>query len=228
MLTFSSVQSLSRVWLFATPWTAACQASLSSPTPGACLNSCLLSWWYHPTISSSVIPFSSRLQSFPASDIRTLENLSFCSKSLSKYYFRTTFLSFKKLFQAIWYFKIKMNHMKINYKLKNRNFLLALSVSLYSDIVQVLKNPPANAGNIKDVGAIPGSERWRRRKWQSTPVFLPGESHVVWWATVHRVAQSQTRLKRVNMLACIYLSISTCYCCLATKTCPALLWPHGL
>jgi len=37
-----------------------------SPTPGACANSCPLSWWYHPTISSSV-PFSSRLQSFPAS-----------------------------------------------------------------------------------------------------------------------------------------------------------------
>ena len=37
-----------------------------SPTPGACLNSCPLSWWCHPTISSSV-PFSSYLQSFPAS-----------------------------------------------------------------------------------------------------------------------------------------------------------------
>ena len=38
-----------------------------SPTPGACLNSCPLCWWCHPTISSSVIPFSSCLQSFPAS-----------------------------------------------------------------------------------------------------------------------------------------------------------------
>ena len=37
-----------------------------SPTPGAYSNSCSLSWWYHPTISSSVIPFSSCLQSFPA------------------------------------------------------------------------------------------------------------------------------------------------------------------
>ena len=37
------------------------------PTPGACSNSCPLSWWYHPTISFSIIPFSSRLQSFPAS-----------------------------------------------------------------------------------------------------------------------------------------------------------------
>ena len=39
----------------------------TSPTPGACSNSCPLSQWYHPTISSSVAPFSSSPQSFPAS-----------------------------------------------------------------------------------------------------------------------------------------------------------------
>ena len=38
-----------------------------SSTPRAYSNSCPLSWWCHPTISSSVIPFSSCLQSFPAS-----------------------------------------------------------------------------------------------------------------------------------------------------------------
>ena len=38
-----------------------------SPTPGACSISCPLSRWCHPTISSSVIPLSSCLQSFPAS-----------------------------------------------------------------------------------------------------------------------------------------------------------------
>ena len=38
-----------------------------SPTPRACSNSCPSSQWCHPTISSSVIPFSSCLQSFPAS-----------------------------------------------------------------------------------------------------------------------------------------------------------------
>ena len=37
-----------------------------SPAPGACPNSCPLGQWCHPTISSSVIPFSSHLQSFPA------------------------------------------------------------------------------------------------------------------------------------------------------------------
>ena len=38
-----------------------------SPSPGACSNSCPLSQWCYPTISSSVIPFSSCSQSFPAS-----------------------------------------------------------------------------------------------------------------------------------------------------------------
>ena len=62
---FSSVWSFSHVRLFATPWTAARQAS-PSPTPGAHSNSCPSSQWCHPTISSSAIPFS-HLQSFPAS-----------------------------------------------------------------------------------------------------------------------------------------------------------------
>ena len=51
----------------ATPWTAARQTSCPSPTPGVHPNPCLFSQWCHLTISSSVIPFSSCLQSFPAS-----------------------------------------------------------------------------------------------------------------------------------------------------------------
>ena len=38
-----------------------------SPTPRVCSSTCPLSWWCHPTISSSVVPFSSCLQSSPAS-----------------------------------------------------------------------------------------------------------------------------------------------------------------
>ena len=64
---FSSVQfSRCHVWFFATPWTAARQASLSSPTPKVHPNPRPLCWWCHPTISSSVVPFSGP-QSFPAS-----------------------------------------------------------------------------------------------------------------------------------------------------------------
>ena len=43
----------------ATPWTAGCQASLPITNSRACSNSCPLSQWCHPTILSSVVPFSS-------------------------------------------------------------------------------------------------------------------------------------------------------------------------
>ena len=62
---FSSVQSLSRVCL-RPHWLQHTRPSCPSPTPGACSISCSSSQWCHPTISSSVIPFSSRLQSFLA------------------------------------------------------------------------------------------------------------------------------------------------------------------
>ena len=60
---FSSVHLLSCVWLFVTPWAAAGQGSLSITNCQNCPNSYPLSRC-HPTISSSVLPFSSCLQSF--------------------------------------------------------------------------------------------------------------------------------------------------------------------
>ena len=62
-----AVQSLSQVWLFVTPWTTACQASLSFTVSWVCWNSWRLSQWCHPTISSSVVPFSFCPQYLPAS-----------------------------------------------------------------------------------------------------------------------------------------------------------------
>ena len=62
---FSSVHSV--VSDSATPWTVACSLPCVLPTPGACSNSCPLSQWCHPTISSSIVLFSSCLQSFPSS-----------------------------------------------------------------------------------------------------------------------------------------------------------------
>ena len=64
---FSSIQSLNRVRLFASPWTVAHQASLSITNSWSLLKLMSVSWWYHPTISPSVVPFSSHLRSFPAS-----------------------------------------------------------------------------------------------------------------------------------------------------------------
>ena len=60
-----SVQ-FSRVRLFATHGLQHARLPCPSPTPAAYSNSCPLSQWCHSTVSSSVGPFSSRLQSFPA------------------------------------------------------------------------------------------------------------------------------------------------------------------
>ena len=61
------VQSLSCVQLFATPWTAALQTFLSFTLSQSLVNSCSLSWWCYPTISSASL-FSVCLQSFPVSE----------------------------------------------------------------------------------------------------------------------------------------------------------------
>ena len=71
----SSVQSLSRVWPSRLP--------CPSPTPRASSNSCPLSQWCHPTISASVVPFSSCLQSFPASGSFLISRLlTLCSQNI--------------------------------------------------------------------------------------------------------------------------------------------------
>ena len=59
--TFVIVQSLSHVRLLVTPWTAAHQVSLPSPTPGVCQNSCPFSQGCHLSTAFSVVPFSSCL-----------------------------------------------------------------------------------------------------------------------------------------------------------------------
>ena len=69
IIEFSSVQ-FSHSVVFDSLWPHGLQHTrppCPSPTPGVFSNSCPLSWWCHTTISSSVIPFSSCLQSFPAS-----------------------------------------------------------------------------------------------------------------------------------------------------------------
>ena len=64
---FAVVQLISCVQLFVTASTQHARLPCPTPFPRACSNSCPLTWWCHPTISSSVIPFSFWLQSFPVS-----------------------------------------------------------------------------------------------------------------------------------------------------------------
>ena len=63
----SQFSSVTQSCLTLQSWTAAHRLPCPSSTPRACSNSCSLRWWCHPTILSSVVPFSSCLQSFPAS-----------------------------------------------------------------------------------------------------------------------------------------------------------------
>ena len=94
-------QSLICVRLFAIPWTAARQASLSFIIPGVFSNSCPLSLWCHPTIVSSVIPFSSAfnlsqhqgLFQWVSSSHQVIEVLEFQLQHQSfQWIFRTDFL----------------------------------------------------------------------------------------------------------------------------------------
>ena len=55
----------------------------------------------------------------------------------------------------------------------------------------MVKNPPANAGDLREAGSILGREDPWRRAWPPMPVFLGNPlDRGVWWATVHGVAES--------------------------------------
>ena len=78
---------------------------------------------------------------------------------------------------------------------------LCLFVSLFiraSQVALSVKNRPANAGNIRDTGVIPGSERSRRRAWQPRPVFENPMDRGVWQFTVQGVEKNQTWLKQLS------------------------------
>ena len=68
VVSIPSVQLLSHVRLFATPWITACQASLSITNSRSSLKLMSIESWCHPAISSSVVPVSSCFQSLPASE----------------------------------------------------------------------------------------------------------------------------------------------------------------
>ena len=70
-----------------------------------------------------------------------------------------------------------------------------------SQVTLVIKNPPANAGDVRDMCSIPGSGR-SPGEGPGNPVqcsFLENPmDRETWWATVHGVAKSQTRLKQLS------------------------------
>ena len=86
----------------------------SSPSPRPCSNSCPWSWWCHPNISSSVIPFSSCLQSFPASGSFPVswlftsggQRIGISASVPPKYWSITFFYPQKLLSSSVWKHKV--------------------------------------------------------------------------------------------------------------------------
>ena len=79
----------------------------------------------------------------------------------------------------------------------------------------VVKNLPASAGDIKDQGSIPGSAR-SPGGWYGNPLQYSclenAMDRAAWWATVHRVAQSQTQLKRLSVHSRVTYRDFVCVC----------------
>ena len=123
----------------------------SSPTPGAYSNSCPLSQWCHPTPSSSVIPFSFCLQSFPASGSFLMSQF-FASPK----YWRFSF-SINPSNEYLGLISFRMDWFD----------LLAVQGTLKS-----LLQHHSSKTSIRQCSAF-----FRRRQWHPTPILLPGKSH---------------------------------------------------
>ena len=138
-MVFSSVQSCSHVQLFATPWIAAHQASMSITNSWSLLKHMSIK----SVMPSSVIPFSSCLQTFPASGLHQ------CSLQLPQ----------------SWMFICMILH--------REDWSHTYTCRWYSGKESACQCRRHRRHGFKaQAGKIP----WRR-KWQPTPVFLPGKSH---------------------------------------------------
>ena len=98
-------------------------------------------------------------------------------------------------------------------------FLWLSNILLWASQV-VVKNPPASAGDVRDVGSISGPGRSPGRGHGNTLQYSCLENPMDrggWWATVYGVAKSRTRLKRLSMSMCMWMF----YCVYV----PHLLYP---
>ena len=150
------------------------------PTPELYPNPCPSSWWCHPTISSSIVPFSSCPQSFPAAGSFQMSQLfawggQIIGISASTSVLPMNIQDWSPLGWTGW-------------------------ISLQSKwLSRVFSNTTVQKHQFFGAQL---SLQWRRRKWQPTPVFLPGESHgrrsLVGYSP--RVTKSRTRLSDFTFL----------------------------
>ena len=85
-----------------------------------------------------------------------------------------------------------------------------------SQVALVVKNLPANVGDVRDTGSIPGLGRCPGEGMATHSSILAWRIPMdrgAWWARVHAVTQSWTRLKQLTMhhhMPCFYLDRSPC------------------
>ena len=173
-MAFSSVQ-FSRLVVSDSLWPHELQLArppCPTPTPRAYPNSCPLSWWCHPTISSSVVPFSSCRQSFPASGPFEMSQL-FASGGQSIGVSASTSVlpmntqDWSPLGWTGWI------------SLQSKGLYGFSGFLIWERLIVYLGLPrwPSGKEFAWQAGpwsSIPASVRACRRKWQFTPVFFPG------------------------------------------------------
>ena len=146
---FVVVQLPSHVRFFATPWTEHTRFPCPSLSPGVCSDSCSLSGWCHPTISSSVALFSFYMQSFAASrsfpvswlftsDGQSIGAFTMSLKVNSIFFCKKCFLVFslanyKSYFEIlVWIIQIKIRSLcmgLITYLLDGSHYALSLNLA---------------------------------------------------------------------------------------------------
>ena len=169
--------------------------------PGVWSNSYPVNPWCHPTISSSVIPYSSCPQSFPGSGAFPVSQLFTSDGQSTRASASASVLpvNIQDWFPLGWTGLISLLPKGLSRRRQRHPLQCPCLETLWTE-------EPAGPQSM-------GSQRvghdWAtslslftfthwRRKWQPTPVFLPGESQGrgSLWAAVYGVAQSQPRLKR--------------------------------
>ena len=184
------VQFLSHVWLFATPWTAARQASLSltisqSLPKFMSIESVMLSnhliLCHSLLLLPSIFPSIKVFSSESALHIRSPKYWCFSFQSLN-----SLFIMYGRQFHLPhWLFQLHLLSWGCDYSPQ-----IGLSWFLrWQRICPQCERPKFDPW----VGKIP----WRR-EWKSTLIFLPGEFHRAWLTTVHVVAKSQTGLSNFH------------------------------
>ena len=176
-----------------------------TPTPGVYLNSCPLSRWCHPTISSSVVvPFSSRLQSFPASGSFPMSQFFASGGQNFEVSASASVLpmNIQDWFLLGWTGWISLQSKGLSRVFSNtivqKHQTYVLLKSWASQVTLVVKNLPADAGNVRDAGSIPGL-RGSPGEGDGNPLEYSCLENLMgrgaWQATDHGVSKIQTRLK---------------------------------